>query len=210
MLVFLEIHIEFEFMKTKIKIILITLILLTSFCREKQNSNIQIKEIDQNAPEEVKKTLDIFDQFFNNLKNELVKAIQEKGYSGAISVCKIKSPELENTFSAANNKKIYRISDKYRNPKHKPTDDEYQVLQYWIKKLNENQPIKPVYYQIGDKTKVLKPIKIIGDMCLKCHGDYSQIDPDVKEILKKEYPEDKAIGYKLNDLRGAFVAEFGF
>jgi hypothetical protein len=45
-------------------------------------------------------------------------------------------------------------------------------------------------------------------MCLSCHGDLNTISPEVKEVLKKEYPQDRATGYKINDLRGAVVAEF--
>jgi len=190
-------------------LIIFTLFFLMFQCKQKEISpTIQIIEIDENAPKDVKTTLNIFDEFFESLKKELTTAIKEKGFASAISVCKIKSPELEKEFTQVSQKKIYRISDRYRNPSHKPTEDEMQVLQYWVNKLKENQPIKPVYYNINQKTKVLKPIKIIGDMCLKCHGDINTMDPKVKEIIKKEYPEDKAIDYQLNDLRGAFVAEF--
>ena len=43
----------------------------------------------------------------------------------------------------------------------------------------------------------------IKDVCLNCHG--SDINDDLKKEIQKLYPYDKAINYKLNDVRGAFV-----
>ncbi len=202
----------------KKKNIILALLVFTIFwvlgCRQEyvKNKNqiekIEIKEVNENAPEQVKISLKIFDDFFSELSKELFNAIKEKGIYSAIPFCKIKSPELENKFSKEKNKKIYRISEKYRNPNHKPTPDEQLVLEYWKQRKKDNLEIKPVYYHIEDKVKVLKPIKIISEMCLQCHGDLEKMNPQLLETLKKQYPEDKAIGYQLNDLRGAFVAEF--
>ena len=43
----------------------------------------------------------------------------------------------------------------------------------------------------------------IKEVCLNCHG--SNINNDLKKEIQKLYPDDKAINYKLNDIRGAFV-----
>ena len=48
----------------------------------------------------------------------------------------------------------------------------------------------------------LKPI-LVQAPCLSCHGPFEQIGPDVKQILQTKYPDDKATGYQLDDLRGA-------
>lgn len=200
----------------KKKIVLFIIALAFTLCKQKTeeinvkktSTDISIQEFNENAPENVKKALTTFDNFFDTLRGKLINSIKEKGLSGSISECKILSPEMEGTFSKEHNMKIYRISDKYRNPDHKPTPDEMKVLEYWMTKLNNKEEIKPVYYQFENKTKVMKPIKIIAEMCLNCHGDLNTMDKDLKEALKKEYPNDMAYGYKLNDLRGAFVAEF--
>jgi len=39
--------------------------------------------------------------------------------------------------------------------------------------------------------------------CLKCHGE--NIDPKVAAKLDELYPNDKARGYKVGDIRGAFT-----
>lgn len=179
--------------------------------QEKQvNKEIQIVEVQKDAqiPEKVQVSLKVFDEFFDELRKELVNAINKSGADGAIGVCKKISPDLEKKYSEKYNMKIYRISDKYRNPQHKPTEDEQKVLEFWSKKLSENKPIQPVYYKVGEKTKAMKPIKIFAELCLQCHGNLETIKPKIREAIKKEYPEDKAYNYKMEDLRGSFVAEF--
>ncbi len=45
--------------------------------------------------------------------------------------------------------------------------------------------------------------------CLKCHGlPGKDIDANTLALLQKKYPEDKATGYKLGDLRGAWKISF--
>lgn len=176
----------------------------------KKNQLGQIIEVDPNSklPEKVELSLKIFGEFFNELRQELLTSISKKNFDGAISICKEISPQLEKKYSQKYNIKVYRISDRYRNPQHKPTEDEKKVLEFWSQKLNEKKTLLPVYYEINQTTKVMKPIKIFADMCLQCHGDINVMNSKLKETLKKEYPEDKAYGYNLDDLRGAFVAEF--
>ena len=42
-------------------------------------------------------------------------------------------------------------------------------------------------------------------MCTACHGSPDQISPEVKAKLAELYPNDKAVNYKLGELRGAVV-----
>jgi hypothetical protein len=41
--------------------------------------------------------------------------------------------------------------------------------------------------------------------CLKCHGE--SISPEINTMIQKQYPNDKAIGFKEGELRGVIVAE---
>ena len=54
----------------------------------------------------------------------------------------------------------------------------------------------------NNKFVYVKAIRI-KEVCLNCHG--SNISSDLKKEIQKLYPDDKAINYKLNDIRGAFV-----
>ena len=61
--------------------------------------------------------------------------------------------------------------------------------------VRENEP---VFY---------RPIRIGVDVCLKCHGDAESLAPEVSDRLAELYPDDRATGFAMGDLRGAFVVE---
>jgi hypothetical protein len=42
-------------------------------------------------------------------------------------------------------------------------------------------------------------------LCLGCHGPVEQLAPGVAERLKALYPDDRAVGYSLGQLRGAMT-----
>ena len=56
----------------------------------------------------------------------------------------------------------------------------------------------------GDVTRVYKPL-LAKNVCLVCHG--SKISKAIQEEITKGYPEDKAVDFKENSLRGVVVAE---
>ena len=60
------------------------------------------------------------------------------------------------------------------------------------------------------KEKTITYIKAIPTkgVCLNCHGN--SIDKKVLREIKKNYPDDKAIGYNLGEIRGAFLVRHTF
>lgn len=101
---------------------------------------------------------------------------------------------------------VKRISAKYRNPANAPLNDEIKVLDS-LQSLKDANAVIPPYIleKIDEHTyKFYKPLVINKPVCLKCHGDISKNPALQKEILSR-YPTDKAIGYKMGDLRGAVV-----
>lgn len=42
----------------------------------------------------------------------------------------------------------------------------------------------------------------VAALCLKCPSDVDQIEPAVKKVLVENYPEDRAIGYQIDDFLG--------
>ena len=50
---------------------------------------------------------------------------------------------------------------------------------------------------------------VTNEMCIKCHGDKGEtIEPATFAKIQKLYPADKALGYKVNELRGIWVVKF--
>jgi cytochrome c551/c552 len=38
--------------------------------------------------------------------------------------------------------------------------------------------------------------------CIKCHGGKTDITESTQKMIAQKYPNDKAIGYQMGDLRG--------
>ncbi len=141
----------------------------------------------------------VTDEFMKALGQKLKAAIAEGGASHAIEVCSKEAPKIAKAFSTEAFR-IHRIGTKVRNMHTgTPTLDERELLQ----KLSPKSP--DIVEPVGGKLVYLRAIYISNKLCLKCHGDPKTMDPKTRETLANLYPEDKATGYKLGDLRGAFV-----
>ena len=105
------------------------------------------------------------------------------------------------------NVKVRRVALKYRNPNNKPDNIDLEVLKKMEEGLkNQTLPKKPIVVDVNGTKRVYVPL-IVEKACLKCHGDVNNMNSMVKRIIKKHYPNDKAVGFKEGDLRGAVVAE---
>jgi len=187
-------------MKTIFSINLLILILIISCGEKKQEAQItenQKKEMRENASE-----------FLGQLKSILIKQLKSEGTLSAVAVCSDTAQVLTNNFGLKKGVYIKRVSFKNRNKHSLPDEFEARILQEFeqIKKegkLNSDTE----YFEIIIENdyqylRYMKPIKI-GAACLKCHGNEEKISTEVKEQIVKKYPDDKAVGYKNGDLRGA-------
>lgn len=142
------------------------------------------------------------------LKKELQGALEKKGSVGAIEFCSLKAlpmtEEIQKQMKGGVD--VKRTSEKYRNPKNAPNEDEQKALTYFSIQLKEKGKLPSHYIQKVQKNKKLvynyyKPLKMEG-FCLTCHGASSGLDKKLIEELGKRYPQDKATGYKDGDFRG--------
>jgi hypothetical protein len=100
---------------------------------------------------------------------------------------------------------VKRISSKERNLSNAATPNDQKVLDTFqnIQAANIILP-KHLLVKVNDTTyKYYKPLVIKKQVCLKCHGDLK--DSKLKREIASKYPLDKAMGYKMGDLRGAIV-----
>jgi len=146
--------------------------------------------------------------FMGELKSILVEQMQSGGVLQAVSVCSDTAQVLTNKFGVERGIYIKRVSLKNRNPNNFPDDFEKRNLNRF-ELLHQNNELnsETEYAEIvveGDYKylRYLKPI-IIQVECLNCHGSQTEIMPDVRNLITQKYPDDKAIGYKPGDLRGA-------
>jgi len=137
-----------------------------------------------------------------------MKAHMKKG--GPLNALNFCSNEAYSLTESVNKKlpqgvHVKRVSLKYRSPANQPQADEAKVLKA-MESLKGANVVLPKHFveKVGDKVyKFYKPLVINKGVCLKCHGDVK--DTELKRAIAQRYPVDKAIGYKMGDLRGAIV-----
>lgn len=140
-------------------------------------------------------------EYSKNLKAELKQGLK-KSPEKAIEICKMKAPEIQMRLSDRDIE-IGRVSLKNRNPNNTPKE-------WMIPYINgfHRREIKRPYVTVdldGKKRGLLKPIKTLP-LCLKCHGP--QIQAGVSKEIKRRYPNDKATGHRLGEIRGFFWATY--
>lgn len=147
-------------------------------------------------------------EFMNGLRNVLIGEIQNKGLVSAVSVCSDTAQLMTNKFGIEKGIFIKRVSFKYRNENNIPDDFETEGLKYFEKLLADGKVDSLTEYSViveeNDVSYIryMKPIMIQAP-CLNCHGIQEQMMPEVSASIKKRYANDKAINYKIGNLRGA-------
>lgn len=145
---------------------------------------------------------------FDTLTKTMNAALKAGNYEKAILVCKQMAPGLTGTYNnhAA---KIRRTSNKYRNKANAPDYLEKPQLDFFQKLSENGMPMKSKLV-VDEKGTVhyFKPI-ILQPICLNCHGKQGEdIAANTLAILKAQYPEDSASGYKAGELRGLWHITF--
>ena len=141
---------------------------------------------------------------------KIAKKYAEGGYSAAAKFCSMNAYPLTDSLATEYKVFLQRVSNKNRNPNNTPSEVEKQVLDSYEYSVEQGDALgsNVQFIRPGDTILYNKPIRIPAEICLNCHGNPSQISDDVKTILKADYPNDKATGYKVGDLRGMWSLKF--
>jgi len=130
------------------------------------------------------------------LNERLIEAIGQHGPAGAINVCKLEAPPIAAGVERTEQLDIGRTSFKLRNPNNAPPDFAVPVV---AQRIDE----KTYMTDPRGRLAAMMPIHT-GALCLNCHGPRDQLVAPVASTLRELYPQDEAVGFKLNDLRGWF------
>lgn len=152
----------------------------------------------------------IIAEAFGRLSSALAEAIAKEGPAKALSVCSEKAPQIAKEVATTHGVTLRRATSKPRNPKNSVDDAETAVLEVFAAALAKKEAPKPQTIANADgSTSFLAPIVLGNPLCLQCHGTPNQdIDPETLAAIQKLYPDDKAIGFKLGDLRGLWRVTF--
>jgi mono/diheme cytochrome c family protein len=140
------------------------------------------------------------------LGKNLMGAINAKGSEYAVSFCNLKGVSLIDSMANELNASIKRVTDKPRNPEAIANEREAEIIENYKQALATGDEIVSVMDEYGTKNIGYYPITT-NQMCMQCHGATSTIEHKTLAKINKLYPQDKATGYGLNELRGIWVVE---
>ena len=167
-------------------------------------------DTDSNYHEEL--VIEIINTTMKNLKNTLQAALKNGNIVEAIKICSSQAQDLT-MLNNTEKTSIKRISLKYRNPANKPTKKEELILKSFEEKLQSGSGFNDLVFKqtiTNYKEKTFTYIKAIPvkEVCLNCHG--GNVSKKVLKQIKINYPDDKAIGFNLGEIRGAFLVRHIF
>lgn len=135
----------------------------------------------------------------------LQEEIKKSGPEGAIPVCKDMAPKTAAEISRQTGWKIKRVSLKARNEARAIPDEwEKAALEDFDKRAAAGEPPAQLEKgeKIGNEYRYVKALPV-QPLCLSCHGPVDQLSPAVKSALSQHYPNDRATGYSVGQIRGA-------
>ena len=135
----------------------------------------------------------------------LQEEISKSGPEGAIPVCKDMAPKMAGKVFQETGWKVKRVSLKPRNEARAIPDEwEKAALEDFDKRAAAGE--SPVQLEkgemVGNEYRYVKALPV-QPLCLSCHGSADQISPAVKSVLAEHYPNDRATGYSVGQIRGA-------
>lgn len=153
----------------------------------------------------------VADQLVGLIRTELTRAMEASGPLRSVIVCKYAVPEATSSVSRKTGWRVTRVANRVRNPALGMADAwELKVLDSFDQRVER-----------GEKADALEHVEVVtegrqtfhrymralpmGPLCIACHGPADQISEPVKAQIAAEYPFDRAVGYRLGQVRGAIT-----
>ncbi len=140
----------------------------------------------------------------------LTTQIAKDGPASAVAVCNEKAPQMAKAASEQSGWAIRRVSLRNRNPNAVPDGWELAALNDFDQRAAAGE--KPATLEkfgvvetaTGKEYRYMKALPT-QQVCLACHGAAQELAPDVAANIHALYPDDKATGYAVGQIRGAIT-----
>jgi hypothetical protein len=137
------------------------------------------------------------------VKPMLQKAMAEGGPRHAVEVCAVSAPQIADALSEESGWRVGRVSLQPRNSS-RGQPDAWEAAGLARLETMQAAGTEAANLHIGEwvdgRYRYLRA-QVVEGVCLACHG--TDIDPALAETIGKYYPDDRATGYQLGDIRGA-------
>jgi hypothetical protein len=145
---------------------------------------------------------------FKALSSTLKEQIEKNGIEKALEFCSMKALAITDSLARAHGVQVRRVTDKPRNPYNALSEEEKRIFEEVRKKKREGKKLTPIIQRSDSSALYYAPIRIKKGLCLKCHGKKgTDIKPEHYARIRELYPEGKATGYEMGDLRGLWKIE---
>ncbi|QXP53407.1 DUF3365 domain-containing protein [Cellulophaga sp. HaHa_2_1] len=142
------------------------------------------------------------------LGKQLIGTIQKKGTLEALRFCSIQAYPITDSMALKHKATIKRVSDRPRNKANKANAAELEYIKSFKQDIvNGITPIPLVKENRDDTVEFYYPI-ITNAMCLQCHGTEKEVNPETLTVIRSLYPQDMALGYGTNEVRGIWSINF--
>lgn len=161
-------------------------------------------------PAELATARETAQQVMAGTKALLEAEMKDKGPAGALGACSKVAFDLARAHEQEG-WRVRRVSDRLRNPADAPDAWESARLADFAGSLAagtlaaEAESWEVVTEEGRLALRYAKPLLVPGEVCLKCHGDPATFEAAVRDSLARLYPQDRATGYRVGDLRGAIT-----
>jgi hypothetical protein len=171
---------------------------------EQRSASPEERSASEHGPQElaaIARANDAADRLGRELRGRLLAAM-ENGPPSAVEVCSSEAPAIASAIVESTGARVGRSSLRLRNSANAAPP----WVATWLTETGERPASEVQGFTRVESgvARVLRPIAVEGP-CLHCHGE--TIAPEVAEKLRDRYPDDRATGYRLGDLRGALWAE---
>ncbi|MEE4246829.1 MAG: DUF3365 domain-containing protein [Kangiellaceae bacterium] len=181
------------------------------FNKHSKGEELRYKKFEKSSPNSLKDYLlqgqNFAMQTKSALGSKLKKALKDGGPKHAVTFCKTEAIPITKMMSNKLGATIKRVSDRPRNPSNMASDEELLIINSLKQTLADGSKLVPIVKNNLATVKGYYPI-VTNGMCLSCHGSVKEtIVSETLSAINEEYPEDRATGYGLNEIRGLFVVE---
>lgn len=151
----------------------------------------------------IKRAKAVMKAAFVTLSGKLRAAIKKGGVPAAVNTCAKVAGPTTSEVAKKHKVKLARVSHKPRNPKNQANASEMKMILAYIADIKAGKSLKPIVVTTKKTQTVYAPIRMIMPVCLKCHGEVGkQVNTKHYEVIKKHFPNDKAVNFKMAELRG--------
>lgn len=157
--------------------------------------------------ERVERSRELSRQLQQQLGAKLMAAMKAQGPVHAIEVCNLEAPQIAAQVSTPGMVEVGRTAIRYRNPSNAPTAEQVAVMESFAEQIKQDPSGVPerLITLENDEQYYMRAI-VMQPQCLACHG--KTIAEPVQQAIAEKYPNDKATGFEVGDLRGAFLIKW--